>query len=79
VELGRLRILPATILTNNCAYCFFLSEKAAARALVGMPDLKAEDVARKAMEIAADMCVYTNHNFRCEILEAKEDDKKDKK
>jgi ATP-dependent protease HslVU (ClpYQ) peptidase subunit len=41
-----------------------------------MPDLKAEDVAKKAMEIAAEMCVYTNTNFRCEILEAKEDEKK---
>jgi ATP-dependent HslUV protease, peptidase subunit HslV len=44
---------------------------AAARALVDIPELSAEDVARKAMNIAADMCVYTNHNFRVEVIDAK--------
>ncbi|KAL7557845.1 hypothetical protein ACA910_019893 [Epithemia clementina (nom. ined.)] len=44
---------------------------AAARALLDIPELSAEDVARKAMNIAADMCVYTNHNFRCEALDSK--------
>ncbi|MCW8916498.1 MAG: ATP-dependent protease subunit HslV [Magnetovibrio sp.] len=39
---------------------------AAARALVGQKDVPAEDVARKAMEIAADICVYTNSNFTIE-------------
>ena len=34
------------------------------------PDLSAEDVARKAMTIAADMCIYTNHNFLIETLES---------
>ena len=33
---------------------------AAARALVNMDELSAEAVARKAMAIAADICVYTN-------------------
>ena len=34
---------------------------AAARALNDMDDLDAETVARKAMAIAADICVYTNN------------------
>lgn len=34
----------------------------AARALIDVPNLSAEEVARKAMKIAADICVYTNHN-----------------
>ena len=34
---------------------------AAARALMGA-DLTAEEIARRAMDIAADICVYTNNN-----------------
>ena len=30
--------------------------------------LSAEDVVRRAMRIAGDMCVYTNHQVRCELL-----------
>jgi len=41
---------------------------AAARALAGQKDLSAEDIARRAMEIAADICVYTNSNFTIEKL-----------
>jgi ATP-dependent HslUV protease, peptidase subunit HslV len=41
---------------------------AAARALIDT-DKDAEEIARKAMEIAADICVYTNHNFVIETLE----------
>jgi ATP-dependent HslUV protease subunit HslV len=41
---------------------------AAARALVDS-DLDAETIARKAMQIAADICVYTNANFVVETLE----------
>jgi hypothetical protein len=40
-----------------------LSNLAAARALMSVEDMGAEDVAKKAMDIAADMCVYTNKNF----------------
>ncbi len=36
---------------------------AAARALAGQKDLTPEEVARKAMKIAADICVYTNENL----------------
>ncbi|MEM9433502.1 MAG: ATP-dependent protease subunit HslV [Pseudomonadota bacterium] len=42
---------------------------AAARALMET-DLSAEDVARKAMAIASDICVYTNGNLTVETLEA---------
>ncbi|TCS64882.1 ATP-dependent protease subunit HslV [Varunaivibrio sulfuroxidans] len=42
---------------------------AAARALVGQPDLGAEVIARRAMAIAADICVYTNTNFTIESID----------
>jgi ATP-dependent HslUV protease subunit HslV len=41
---------------------------AAARALIDQPGLDAEQVARKAMQIAADICVYTNTNLTVESL-----------
>lgn len=43
---------------------------AAARALMdsGSSKLDAEGIARKAMEIAADICVYTNNNLTVESL-----------
>ncbi len=41
---------------------------AAARALMDM-DLDAEAIARKAMKIAAEICVYTNENLVVESLE----------
>ena len=34
----------------------------------------APQVATRAMEIAADMCVYTNHNFVTEVLDEAGDD-----
>lgn len=40
---------------------------AAARGLIDQK-LELEDIAKKSMEIAADICVYTNHNFRIEKL-----------
>ena len=40
---------------------------AAARALMD-GDLGAEDVARRAMAIAADICVYTNGNLTVETI-----------
>ncbi len=40
----------------------------AARALVDNDDLDAEAVARKAIGIAADICIYTNHNILIETL-----------
>ena len=40
----------------------------AARALLAVPDLSAEEIARRAMKIAADICVYTNNNVILETL-----------
>ncbi len=42
---------------------------AAARALVDT-DLDAEEIARKAMGIAADICIYPNHSILVESLNA---------
>ncbi|XUY26735.1 ATP-dependent protease subunit HslV [Agrobacterium sp. rho-8.1] len=42
---------------------------AAARALMDT-EKSAEDVARQALDIAADICVYTNHNLVIETLDA---------
>lgn len=36
---------------------------AAARALYDIPDLTAREIAERSMKIAADLCIYTNHNF----------------
>jgi ATP-dependent HslUV protease subunit HslV len=41
---------------------------AAARALISVEGLSAEDIARRAMGIAADICVYTNHSVIVEVL-----------
>lgn len=35
---------------------------AVARALIDQADMTAEQIARKAMQIAGDLCIYTNHN-----------------
>ncbi len=40
----------------------------AARALIDIDSLNAEEVAKKAMNIAADICIYTNHNIVIEKL-----------
>jgi ATP-dependent HslUV protease subunit HslV len=42
---------------------------AAARALMDS-DMSAEEIARRAMGIAADICVYTNGNLTVESLKA---------
>ena len=41
---------------------------AAARALIGVEGLSAEDIARRAMKIAGQICVYTNDNVIIETL-----------
>lgn len=43
----------------------------AARALIGT-DMDAEEIARKAMNIAADICIYTNHEVVVESLKTSE-------
>src|SRR5260370_4572456 len=41
---------------------------AAARALIDQPGLDAEAIARKAMTIAAKICIYTNENISVDVL-----------
>ncbi|HEX3349771.1 MAG TPA: ATP-dependent protease subunit HslV [Acetobacteraceae bacterium] len=41
---------------------------AAARALMEASDLTAEEIARRAMKIAGDICVYTNHSVIVETI-----------
>ncbi len=41
---------------------------AAARALMTIENLSAEEIARRAMKIAADICVYTNHSLIVETI-----------
>jgi ATP-dependent HslUV protease, peptidase subunit HslV len=43
---------------------------AAARALVDLDDVTAEAIARKAMAIAAEICVYTNTHLTLEVIES---------
>lgn len=56
-------------------FCDFLllfgSALAASRALYDS-DLTAEEIARKAMKIAADIDIYTNGNYTVELLESVE-------
>ncbi|MGB3723812.1 MAG: ATP-dependent protease subunit HslV [Pacificimonas sp.] len=44
---------------------------AAARALMESTELGAEEVARRAMAVAAEICIYTNDNLTVEILDTK--------
>lgn len=41
---------------------------AAARALLENTDLNAEEIVRRSMKIAADLCVFTNHNVVVETV-----------
>lgn len=43
--------------------------QAAAQALLDTTDLNAEDIVQKALQIAGDICVYTNHNVTLEALD----------
>lgn len=43
----------------------------AARALLTVDGLSAEEIARRSMKIAGDICVYTNHSVRVETLSAR--------
>lgn len=42
--------------------------QSAAKALLENTDLSAEDIVRKGLTIAGDVCIYTNHNFTVEEL-----------
>jgi len=43
--------------------------QSAARALVENTELEPADVVRKSLEIAGDLCIYTNRNFTIETLD----------
>lgn len=44
--------------------------QASARALLENTDLKASEIVEKGLDIAADICIYTNHNRTLEVLSA---------
>ena len=44
--------------------------QASARALLENTDLKANEIVEKGLDIAADICIYTNHNRTLEVLSA---------
>ncbi len=44
--------------------------QAAALALMDNTTMSAEEIVKKSLNIAADICVYTNHHFTIEILES---------
>jgi ATP-dependent HslUV protease subunit HslV len=41
----------------------------AARALVENSELDPAEVVRKSLQIASELCIYTNQNFTIEVLE----------
>ncbi|MFP3036664.1 MAG: ATP-dependent protease subunit HslV [Arsenophonus sp. ER-BJ3-MAG3] len=45
--------------------------QAAARALLENTKMSARDITEKALSIASDICIYTNHNFNFEELSSK--------
>lgn len=47
--------------------------QAAAQALYDNTDLSAQDIVEKSLEIAADICVFTNHNRTLETLKITDD------
>ena len=51
----------------------------AAMALVDVPGMGAEEVARRSMKIASDTCIYTNHNYVIMSLNTKDADAKAEK
>ena len=43
--------------------------QSAARALIKNSELEPADLVRKSLQIASDLCIYTNQNFTIEVLE----------
>ena len=43
--------------------------QSAARALIENTDIEPVEVIRKSLEIASDLCIYTNRNFTIESLD----------
>jgi ATP-dependent HslUV protease subunit HslV len=44
--------------------------QSAARALIDNSELSAKEIVEKSLNIAADICVYTNHNLTIEVLDS---------
>jgi ATP-dependent HslUV protease subunit HslV len=44
--------------------------QSAARALIDNSELDAREIVEKSLNIAADICVYTNHNLTIEVLDS---------
>lgn len=44
--------------------------QAAGRALLENTELSAQEIVKRALDITADICIYTNHNFTIEVLES---------
>ena len=44
--------------------------KSAARALIENTELSAQEIVKKSLEITADICIYTNHNFTIEEIKS---------
>lgn len=43
----------------------------AARGMIDNDRLSAQEIAQRSMKIAADLCIYTNHNTTIEVLQVK--------
>ena len=52
---------------------------ASARALYDNTSMTAEEIVKKSMEIAGNMCIYTNHNLSIEKIVLKDEKKAEKK
>ena len=52
---------------------------AAARALIRYSDLDASEIAKEAMKIAADICIYTNNNVTIEEIDTTEEEENSNK
>ena len=76
IEKGVVAIGSGGLYAQGITYLLLKSLIAAAQALLDVEGLNAEQIARKAMNIAADLCVYTNHEHMVEVLESIEKDKK---
>ena len=61
-------LISASLFYRINLLCAVLS--AAALALIDVPDYDADRILRKAMKIAGDACVYTNHNLIVESVDA---------
>ena len=46
--------------------------QSAARALMDNTELSAQEIVEKSLTIAADICIYTNHNHTIEVLDIEE-------